>query len=99
MVPASNLGDVYLNRLALTDFRSYAGVDLRLEPGVSTLIGANGEGKTNVVEAVGYLATLSSHRVASDAPLVRHGAERAILRGAVTSADRDILVELSLIHI
>jgi DNA replication and repair protein RecF len=87
---------VYLNRLALTDFRSYAGVDLRLEQGVSTLIGANGEGKTNVVEAVGYLATLSSHRVASDAPLVRHGAERAIVRGAVTSAGRDSLVEIEI---
>ena len=49
---------------------------------MSTLIGANGQGKTNVVEAVGYLATLGSHRVASDGPLVRHGAERAILRGA-----------------
>jgi DNA replication and repair protein RecF len=87
---------VYLSRLALTDFRSYAAVDLRLEPGVSTLIGANGQGKTNVVEAVGYLATLNSHRVASDAPLVRHGAERAILRGAVTSADRDSLVEIEI---
>jgi DNA replication and repair protein RecF len=63
---------------------------------VSTLIGANGEGKTNVVEAVGYLATLGSHRVASDAPLVRHGAERAILRGAVTSAERDSLVEIEI---
>ena len=87
---------MYLSRLALTDFRSYASVDLRLDRGVSTLIGANGEGKTNVVEAVGYLATLSSHRVASDAPLVRHGAERAILRGAVTSAERDSLVEIEI---
>ena len=96
MVPASNLGDVYLSRLALTDFRSYAAVDLRLDPGVSTLIGANGEGKTNVVEAVGYLATLNSHRVASDAPLVRHGAERAILRGVVASSGRDSLVEIEI---
>jgi DNA replication and repair protein RecF len=87
---------VYLSRLALTDFRSYAAVDLTLEPGVSTLIGANGQGKTNVVEAVGYLATLGSHRVASDGPLVRHGAERAILRGAVTSAGRDNLVEIEI---
>jgi DNA replication and repair protein RecF len=87
---------VYLSRLALTDFRSYAAVDLALEPGVSTLIGANGQGKTNVVEAAGYLATLGSHRVASDAPLVRHGAERAILRGAVTSAGRDSLVEIEI---
>ena len=87
---------MYLSRLALTDFRSYAAVDLRLEPGVSTLIGANGQGKTNVVEAVAYLATLGSHRVASDAPLVRHGAERAILRGVVTAADRDSLVEIEI---
>ena len=87
---------MHLSRLALTDFRSYAAVDLILEPGVSTLIGANGQGKTNVVEAVGYLATLGSHRVASDAPLVRHGAERAILRGAVTCADRDSLVEIEI---
>jgi DNA replication and repair protein RecF len=87
---------VYLSRLVLSDFRSYAAMDLRLAPGVSTLIGANGEGKTNVVEAVGYLATLGSHRVASDGPLVRHGAERAILRGAVTSADRDSLVEIEI---
>jgi DNA replication and repair protein RecF len=87
---------VYLSRLALTDFRSYAAMDLRLEPGVSTLIGANGQGKTNVVEAVGYLATLGSHRVASDGPLVRHGAERAILRGAVISAERDSLVEIEI---
>jgi DNA replication and repair protein RecF len=71
-------------------------VDLALEPGVSTLIGANGQGKTNVVEAVGYLATLGSHRVASDGPLVRHGAERAILRGAVTAAERDSLVEIEI---
>jgi len=85
-----------MSRLALTDFRSFAAVDLRLEPGVSTLIGANGQGKTNVVEAIGYLATLGSHRVASDAPLVRHGAERAILRGAVTSAGRDNLVEIEI---
>jgi DNA replication and repair protein RecF len=87
---------VYLSRLVLNDFRSYAAVDLSLEPGVSTLIGANGQGKTNVVEAVGYLATLGSHRVASDGPLVRHGAERAILRGAVTSAERDSLVEIEI---
>ena len=87
---------MYLSRLALIDFRSYTEVDLRLEPGVSTLIGANGQGKTNVVEAAGYLATLGSHRVASDGPLVRHGAERAILRGAVTGADRDSLIEIEI---
>ena len=87
---------MYLSRLTLTDFRSYAAMDLTLERGVSTLIGANGQGKTNVLEAVGYLATLGSHRVGGDGPLVRHGAERAILRGAVTSADRDSLVEIEI---
>ena len=85
---------MHLTRLALTDFRSYAGVDLSLEPGVSTLLGANGQGKTNLVEAAAYVATLGSHRVATDAPLVRSGAERAILRAAVTSGARDSLVEI-----
>jgi DNA replication and repair protein RecF len=87
---------VHLTRLALTDFRSYAGAELSLEPGVSTLLGPNGEGKTNLVEAAAYVATLGSHRVATDAPLVRSGAERAILRAAVTSGDRDSLVEIEI---
>ena len=87
---------MHLTRLALTDFRSYAGVDLSLEPGVSTLLGANGQGKTNLVEAAAYVATLGSHRVATDAPLVRSGAERAILRAAVTSGARDSLVEIEI---
>ena len=87
---------MHLTRLALTDFRSYAAADLALEPGVSTLLGANGEGKTNLVEAAGYVSTLGSHRVGTDAPLVRRGAERAILRAAVTSAERDSLVEIEI---
>jgi DNA replication and repair protein RecF len=85
---------VHLTRLALTDFRSYPELSLELEPGVTTFSGENGEGKTNLVEAVGYLATLGSHRVASDAPLVRRGAERAVLRGAVTGAQGSTLVEI-----
>jgi DNA replication and repair protein RecF len=87
---------VHLTRLALTDFRSYAGAELILEPGVSTLLGPNGEGKTNLVEAAAYVSTLGSHRVATDAPLVRTGAERAILRAAITSGDRDSLVEIEI---
>ncbi|HEY4853687.1 MAG TPA: DNA replication/repair protein RecF [Streptosporangiaceae bacterium] len=85
---------MHLTRLALIDFRSYAAADLSLEPGVSTLLGANGQGKTNFVEAAAYVATLGSHRVAGDAPLVRSGAERAILRAAITSSERDSLVEI-----
>src|SRR6202042_1299164 len=87
---------VHLTRLALTDFRSYAAADLALAPGVSAFTGANGQGKTNLVEAAAYLATFGSHRVATDAPLIRHGAERAILRAAVRSADRSSLLEIEI---
>jgi len=85
---------VHLTRLALTDFRSYADLSLELGVGVSTFSGANGEGKTNLVEAIGYLATLGSHRVATDVPLVRRGAERAVLRTAVTGVNGSALVEV-----
>jgi DNA replication and repair protein RecF len=85
---------VHLTRLALADFRSYAAADVRLEPGVTTLTGSNGQGKTNLVEAAYYVATFGSHRVSADAPLVRHGAERAIIRAAVSGAVRDSLVEI-----
>jgi DNA replication and repair protein RecF len=87
---------VHLTRLALTDFRSYPELSIELGPGVTTFSGPNGEGKTNLVEAIGYLATLGSHRVASDAPLVRRGAERAVHRGAVTGAQGSALVEIEL---
>jgi DNA replication and repair protein RecF len=89
-----SLQAVHLTRLALTDFRSYATADLLLAPGVATFTGANGQGKTNLVEAAAYAATFTSHRVSADAPLVRHGADRAILRAAVTSAARDNLIEI-----
>jgi DNA replication and repair protein RecF len=85
---------VHLTRLALTDFRSYSEVDVTLAPGVTTFSGPNGEGKTNLVEAVGYVATLGSHRVSGDAPLVRSGAERAVVRAMVTGASADTLVEI-----
>ena len=87
---------MHLTRLALTDFRSYPELSLGLGPGVTTFSGPNGEGKTNLVEAIGYLATLGSHRVAADAPLVRRGAERAVLRAAVTGAQGSTLVEIEL---
>ncbi len=87
---------MHLTRLALTDFRSYAAADLALAPGVSTFTGGNGQGKTNLVEAAAYVATFGSHRVATDAPLIRHGAQRAILRAAVTSTQRDSLVEIEI---
>ena len=85
---------MHLTRLGLTDFRSYASADLILEPGVTTLSGPNGEGKTNLAEAIGYAATLGSHRVATDAPLVRQGAERAIVRAAIAAGRGNALIEI-----
>jgi DNA replication and repair protein RecF len=85
---------VHLTRLALTDFRSYTSADLTLTPGVTTLSGPNGEGKTNLAEAIGYVATLGSHRVATDTPLVRQGAERAIIRAAISSFRGNALIEI-----
>jgi DNA replication and repair protein RecF len=87
---------VHLRHLSVVDFRSYAEAELPLTPGVTTMIGLNGQGKTNLVEAVGYLATLGSHRVASDAPLVRFGAQQAIVRGAVIRDGRETLVEIEI---
>jgi DNA replication and repair protein RecF len=87
---------VYLQRLAVNDFRSYEEVSLDLQPGVTSFIGANGHGKTNLMEAVGYLATLSSHRVAQDSPLVRSGAERAYVRGVIVDRDRQVLLEVEI---
>ncbi|WP_433435995.1 DNA replication/repair protein RecF [Nonomuraea sp. CA-141351] len=87
---------MHVAHLSLTDFRSYASVELGLEPGVTAFVGPNGQGKTNLVEALGYVATHSSHRVASDAPLVRRGAARAIVRSAVHRDDRRALIELEI---
>ncbi|KUH37076.1 MULTISPECIES: DNA replication/repair protein RecF [Streptomyces] len=87
---------MHVTHLSLADFRSYARVEVPLDPGVSVFVGANGQGKTNLVEAVGYLATLGSHRVSSDAPLVRIGADRAVIRAAVRQGERQQLVELEL---
>ncbi|ASN53586.1 DNA replication/repair protein RecF [Sinomonas sp. R1AF57] len=83
---------MYVERLSLTDFRSYTQADLELSPGVTVLVGQNGVGKTNIVEALGMLSTLGSHRVSSDAPLVRFGADRALVRaGFVRGAQRSTL--------
>jgi len=80
---------MYVDHLQLTDFRSYASVDVPLEAGVTTFVGANGQGKTNLVEAVEYLATMNSHRVASEVPLVRSGATSAVVRAGVVAGLND----------
>ena len=87
---------MHLRRLAVVDFRSWEHAELDLEPGVTVLVGPNGVGKTNLVEAAGYLATLGSHRVAGDAPMVRRGAERAVVRGTVVHHGRELAVEVEI---
>jgi DNA replication and repair protein RecF len=88
---------VYVRRLELVDFRSYPRAEVEFEPGPSVLVGPNGHGKTNLVEAIGYVATLGSHRVATDQPLVRAGAERAIIRCTIVHDERELLVELEIV--
>ncbi|PSK95523.1 DNA replication and repair protein RecF [Murinocardiopsis flavida] len=87
---------MYVSHLQLADYRSYESAQLELAPGISTFVGPNGQGKTNLVEAIGYVATLGSHRVGTDAPLVRKGAERAIIRAAVVKDDRRAVIELEI---
>jgi DNA replication and repair protein RecF len=87
---------MYVSHLSLLDFRSYAAVDVELEPGPNAFVGRNGQGKTNLVEAIGYVATLGSHRVATDAPLIRAGAPRAVVRTRIVRGDRASTVELEI---
>ncbi|UVY84590.1 DNA replication/repair protein RecF [Brachybacterium sp. NBEC-018] len=85
-----------LTSLELTDFRSYPRLDLPVRPGITVLVGRNGQGKTNVVEALWYLATLSSHRVPHDAALVHRGSSTAIVRASFVRAGRPLQVDLEI---
>lgn len=87
---------MYVSHLSLVDFRCYEHVDVEFEPGVSVLVGRNGQGKTNLVEALSYVATLSSHRVSSDTALIRAGMERAIVRTRVVRDVRASVIELEI---
>lgn len=87
---------MYVRHLALTDFRSWSRVELELSPGRTVFVGPNGFGKTNLVEALWYSATLGSHRVASDAPLIRAGAERAVVSTIVVNEGRELAVDLDI---
>ncbi len=90
---------MFVDHLQLTDFRSYESVDVSLESGVTTFVGANGQGKTNLVEAIEYLSTMSSHRVAAEVPLVRSGAARAVVRARVQAGiddPRQLTLELEI---
>jgi DNA replication and repair protein RecF len=87
---------VHVARLSLTDYRNYERAELDLGPGATVIVGRNGHGKTNLVEAIGYLSTLGSHRVSGDQALIRAGADAAIVRALLTHGDRELLVELQL---
>lgn len=87
---------VHVRHLALTDFRSWSRVELELAPGRTVFVGPNGFGKTNLVEALWYSATLGSHRVASDAPLIRAGADRAVVSTIVVNEGRELAVDLDI---
>ena len=87
---------MYVRHLGLRDFRSWANVELELTPGRTVFVGSNGYGKTNLVEALWYSSTLGSHRVATDAPLVRLGAQRAVISTIVVNEGRECAVDLEI---
>jgi DNA replication and repair protein RecF len=87
---------LYVAHLSLHDFRSYPVLEVDLEPGVTSFVGRNGQGKTNIVEAIDYLSRLSSHRVAADLPLVRRGAAQAVVRAAVVRDERRAVLEVEI---
>jgi DNA replication and repair protein RecF len=87
---------VIVEQLSLVDFRNYAVADVTLAPGPNVFVGRNGQGKTNLAEAIGFFATLGSHRVSNDAPMVRDGADAAIIRARLAHGDRRVLLEAQL---
>lgn len=85
---------MYIRQLQLRDFRSWSELSLDLSPGVTVFIGRNGFGKTNIVEAIGYTAHLSSHRVSHDSPLVRAGAANARVSTVAVNQGRELATHL-----
>lgn len=88
---------MHITQLQLRDYRNYSQADLRFYPGKNIISGPNGQGKTNLVEAINYLAVLSSHRVSSDAALIRQSATSAIIRIQLAHAQREILLEAEIV--
>lgn len=85
-----------VTHLTLSDFRNYESLDLELRPGPNLFVGSNGQGKTNLVESLGYLSTLGSHRVSSDQAMIRQGRDSAIIRARIAHAGRELLAEVQL---
>lgn len=88
---------MYVRQLGLRDFRSWHTVDIDLEPGATVFVGQNGFGKTNLVEALWYCATLGSHRVGTDAPLIRVGENRAVISTIVVNEGRELALDLEIV--
>ena len=87
---------MFIKHLELNNFRNYLNADVALAKGVNLLVGPNGQGKTNIVEAIRYLSTLSSHRVAGYIPMIKQDAAQAVVRALASHDDRDVLLELEL---
>ncbi|MBF6350108.1 MULTISPECIES: DNA replication/repair protein RecF [Nocardia] len=87
---------MHIRALTLHDFRSWEHAEIELSTGPTVFLGANGNGKTNLLEALGYLATLGSHRVSADAPLIRTGTERARIGANVINLGRELRVDVEL---
>lgn len=87
---------MFVSRLSLIDFRNYETLDLDLQPGSNLFVGSNGQGKTNLVEAIVYLSTLGSHRVAGDKALIRQGQDAAIVRARLRNGERETLLEVQI---
>ncbi|WP_166876716.1 DNA replication/repair protein RecF [Salinibacterium sp. ZJ450] len=85
-----------VTHLSLTDFRNYQHADVELRRGPNLFVGSNGQGKTNLVESLGYLSTLGSHRVSTDHALIRQGTDAAIIRARLEHADRSMLAEVQI---
>ncbi|MFF2050864.1 DNA replication/repair protein RecF [Leifsonia sp. NPDC058194] len=85
-----------VTHLSLTDFRNYRTAEVPFAAGANLFVGRNGQGKTNLVESLGYLSTLGSHRVSSDQAMIRKGAESAIVRSRIQHEERELLVEVQL---
>ncbi|MDT5349224.1 MAG: replication and repair protein RecF, partial [Mycobacterium sp.] len=87
---------MYVRHLGLRNFRSWAHADLELLPGRTVFVGPNGVGKTNLIEALWYSATLGSHRVGTDMPLIRAGESRAVVSTIVVNEGRECAVDLEI---
>ena len=85
-----------VTHLTLTDFRNYETLDVALNAGANLFVGSNGQGKTNLVESLGYLSTLGSHRVSTDHAMIRQGRDSAIVRARLVHGEREILAEVQL---